>query len=58
MNAIPGVALTGFLPASLQLASTYQVALTSSGQGKAAAAAFIAFVTGPATFRATGFETP
>jgi len=61
VNAIPGVALAGFLPASLQLVSTYQAALTPTGQGKAPAAAFVAFVTGPAgavAFRAAGFETP
>ena len=61
VNAIPGVTLAGFLPASLQLVSTYQAALTPSGQGKAPAAAFVAFVTGPsgaAAFRAAGFETP
>jgi molybdate transport system substrate-binding protein len=44
---LPGLAFAGFVPDDLQLVTVYSVALTATSKFPAAAAAFIAFVTGP-----------
>jgi molybdate transport system substrate-binding protein len=44
---LPGVQFAGFLPDDLQLVTVYSAAVTASGKFPAAAAAFIAFITGP-----------
>jgi molybdate transport system substrate-binding protein len=44
---LPGLAFAGFLPADLQLVTVYSAAVTADSKLPAAAAAFIAFITGP-----------
>jgi molybdate transport system substrate-binding protein len=44
---LPGLAFAGFLPDDLQLVTVYSAAVTANGKFPAAAAAFIAFITGP-----------
>ena len=45
---LPGIAFVGFLPDELQLVTVYSAAVTAQAKLPAAAAAFIAFITGPA----------
>ncbi len=45
---LPGIAFAGFLPDTLQLVTVYSAAVASQAELPAAAAAFIAFITGPA----------
>jgi molybdate transport system substrate-binding protein len=44
---LPGLAFAGFLPDDLQLVTVYSAAVTATAKSPAAAAAFIAFITGP-----------
>jgi len=44
---LPGLAFAGFLPDDLQLVTVYAAAVTATAKSPAAAAAFIAFITGP-----------
>jgi molybdate transport system substrate-binding protein len=56
---LPGIAFAGFLPAELQLVTVYSAAVTSQAKLPAAAAAFIAFITGPtaaARLRSSGWD--
>ena len=56
---LPGIAFVGFLPAELQLVTVYSAAVTSQAKLPAAAAAFIAFITGPAAaarLRSSGWD--
>jgi molybdate transport system substrate-binding protein len=56
---LPGLAFAGFLPDDLQLVTVYSSAVTANSKFPAAAAAFIAFVTGPAgaeRLRSSGWD--
>ena len=56
---LPGLAFAGFLPDDLQLVTVYSAAITATAKSPAAAAAFIAFVTGPdgaARLRSSGWD--
>jgi molybdate transport system substrate-binding protein len=57
---LPGLAFAGFLPDDLQLVTVYAAAVTANGR-LPAAAAFIAFITGPAAaerLRSSGWDAP
>jgi len=56
---LPGLAFAGFLPDDLQLVTVYAAAVAADSKFPAAAAAFIAFVTGPAgaaRLRSSGWD--
>jgi molybdate transport system substrate-binding protein len=56
---LPGIAFAGFLPAELQLVTVYSAAVADRAKLPAAAAAFIAFITGPAAaarLRSSGWD--
>ena len=56
---LPGIAFAGFLPDTLQLVTVYSAAVTAHSKLPAAAAAFIAFITGPAAaarLRSSGWD--
>lgn len=59
VKAVAGVDLAGYLPEAQQLVSTYTAGVTPAGAKNEAAAAFLAYITGPdgkAAFKAAGFE--
>jgi molybdate transport system substrate-binding protein len=56
---LPGLAFAGFLPDDLQLVTVYAAAVTANAKFPAAAAAFIALITGPdgaARLRSSGWD--
>jgi molybdate transport system substrate-binding protein len=56
---LPGLWFAGFLPDDLQLVTVYAAAVTANAKFPAAAAAFIAFITGPAgaeRLRSSGWD--
>jgi molybdate transport system substrate-binding protein len=56
---LPGLAFAGFVPDDLQLVTVYAAAVTADAEHPAAAAAFIAFITGPAAaerLRSSGWD--
>jgi molybdate transport system substrate-binding protein len=58
---MPGLAFAGFIPDDLQLVTVYSAAVAASSKVPDAAAAFIAFITGPeavARLRSSGWDAP
>ena len=58
---LPGLAFAGFVPDDLQLVTVYSAAVAASSKDPDAAAAFIAFITGPdaaARLRSSGWDAP
>jgi molybdate transport system substrate-binding protein len=58
---LPGLAFAGFVPDELQLVTVYSAAVAASSKIPDAAAAFIAFITGPeavARLRSSGWDAP
>jgi molybdate transport system substrate-binding protein len=58
---LPGLAFAGFVPDHLQLVTVYSAAVAAGSKVPDAAAAFIAFITGPeaaARLRSSGWDAP